>query len=586
MSTAPKLLDLHVVATGIDERTSVLLDERQLSLGRDAACDVALPSATVSRRHLSLFLREGRLMVRDHSSNGTQVDGAKLHLAVRELGRSAALQVGPYAIALTLQESAVAPALPPALPAASLPESALLEPASAPESQVNTPAPSAHAPEAALRVSAQAPEGASRPLSAEASVELRRSIRAQLLDSLDLVALERGDMDDARMRPRVIDALDRIMTQYATELPMGEARLGIRGELCDEVLGLGPLEPLLRDPSVSEIMVVDAATIYVERAGRIERSLSRFTDDTAVRAALERIVTPLGRRIDESSPIVDARLKDGSRVNAIIPPLAIKGPCITIRKFPSQRLTLEQLIERGSISAQMASFLSRAVRLRVNLVIAGGTGSGKTTLLNVLSAVIPAHERIVTIEDAAELSLAQPHVVSLESRPANMEGAGAVTIRDLVKNALRMRPDRILVGECRGGEALDMLQAMNTGHDGSMTTTHANSPVEAVQRLETLCLMSGIDLPLMALRRQIAASVELLVQQARFADGSRRITRITEVVGLDDHGELELRDLFSFEQTGTEPDGRIVGEYRASGSIPRCVARFVAAGIVEPGACF
>jgi pilus assembly protein CpaF len=300
---------------------------------------------------------------------------------------------------------------------------------------------------------------------------------------------------------------------------------------------------------------------------------------------LERIVTPLGRRIDESNPIVDARLPDGSRVNAVIPPLALRGPCITIRKFPTERLTLDKLVSFGSLTQQMATFLERCVRVRANVVIAGGTGSGKTTLLNVLSAAIPEHERVVTIEDAAELRLAQPHVVALESRPPNMEGAGAITIRDLVKNALRMRPDRIVVGECRGGEALDMLQAMNTGHEGSMTTTHANSPGEAVQRLETLCLMSGLDLPMQAVRRQIASSVDLLVQQARFADGSRRITHITEVVGLDPSGELELRDIFLYKHTATDAGGKVQGKFAPSGYIPSFVERFLAAGIVEESAC-
>jgi pilus assembly protein CpaF len=369
------------------------------------------------------------------------------------------------------------------------------------------------------------------------------------------------------MRPAVDDALARIARSMRAELPTGEALDALLEELRHEVLGLGPLEPLLADPQVSEIMVVDPQTIYVEREGRVQQTATAFTDETAVRAVLERIVTPLGRRIDESNPIVDARLKDGSRVNAVIPPLAIKGPSITIRKFPKQRLTLRDLVQRGSLSEDMAVFLARCVAARRNVVIAGGTGSGKTTLLNVLSAAIPHGERIVTIEDAAELQLAQRHVVSLESRPPNMEGQGTVSIRDLVKNALRMRPDRIVVGECRSGEALDMLQAMNTGHDGSMTTTHANSPREALQRLETLCLMAGLDLPLSAIRRQIAASVHLLIQQARLADGTRKITHVTEVVGLRDDGEVDLRDLFLFTVAETNAEQER-GEFLATGSIP------------------
>ena len=527
-------LHLRLRAEG-DERDVELRVDGTLTLGRDPECDVLLPSARVSRKHVSLFVSEGTLRVRDHSSNGTRVNGEHLHLAVRELGQGARLEIGPYTIT--------------------------------------------------LRYSAK-PCAAAPSVGSPVAVGIRRSIRARLLDDLDLVALEHAEMIPERMRPRVLEALERIMESMASELPSAAERATLRDQLCDEVLGLGPLEPLLRDGSVSEIMLIDPSTIYVERAGRIVRAHAEFTDETAVRAALERIVTPLGRRIDESSPIVDARLRDGSRVNAVIPPLALKGPCITIRKFPSKRPTLEQLVEFGSLSEQMARFLARAVRVRVNLVIAGGTGSGKTTLLNVLSAAIPEAERIVTIEDAAELSLEQPHVVSLESRPPNMEGAGAVSIRDLVKNALRMRPDRILVGECRGGEALDMLQAMNTGHDGSMTTTHANSPREALQRLETLCLMAGLDLPLAAIRRQIASSVELLVQQARFGDGSRRVTRIAEIAGVDERGEVRLRELFRYDQRENDANGGVRGEFVATGSIPRCVARFVNAGLLEAGQCF
>ena len=295
-------------------------------------------------------------------------------------------------------------------------------------------------------------------------------------------------------------------------------------------------------------------------------------------------MTPLGRRIDESSPLVDARLKDGSRVNAVIKPIALRGSCITIRKFAKIPLTLEKLIGYGTITEQMARFLTRSVIAKKNIVISGGTGSGKTTLLNVLSSVIPEDERIVTIEDAAELQLKQPHVVALETRPANLEGRGEYTIRDLVKNALRMRPDRIVVGECRGGEALDMLQAMNTGHDGSLTTTHANSPQEAISRLETLVLMAGIELPVRAIREQIAGSVHLIVQQSRLSDGSRKITAISEVVGIDrDSGEIETRPIFEFVRTGTSEKGKVVGEFRATGYLPTYLNDFIVMGLVQRG---
>jgi pilus assembly protein CpaF len=328
-------------------------------------------------------------------------------------------------------------------------------------------------------------------------------------------------------------------------------------------------------------MVVDAHTIFAEARGKMRLTGLRFTDDDAVRSVIERIVTPLGRRIDESSPLVDARLRDGSRVNAVIPPLALKGPCITIRKFAKDPLRMADLERFGSLTPQMARFLERSVRVRKNIIISGGTGSGKTTLLNVLSGAIPPHERIVSVEDAAELQLAQPHVVSLESRPPNLEGKGEYSIRDLVKNALRMRPDRIVVGECRGAEAIDMLQAMNTGHDGSLTTTHANSPKEAVARIETLCLMAGLDLPVRAIRHQIASSVQLIVQQTRFSDGSRRVTSVAEVVGIDDDGEVELREIFSFKVQATRSDGKIEGAFLASGYLPSFLDQFLTHGLVQ-----
>jgi pilus assembly protein CpaF len=330
-------------------------------------------------------------------------------------------------------------------------------------------------------------------------------------------------------------------------------------------------------------MVVDPDTIYIERNGKIVLSDQRFTDDERVRAVIERIVTPLGRRIDESSPLVDARLKDGSRVNAVIRPLALKGSCITIRKFAKVPLTLDKLYGFGAISEQMGRFLTRCVVAKKNIIISGGTGSGKTTLLNILSAAIPEDERIVTIEDAAELQLVQPHVVSLETRPANMEGKGEYTIRDLLKNAMRMRPDRVVVGECRGGEALDMLQAMNTGHDGSLTTTHANSPTEALKRIETLCLMAGIDLPARAVREQIAGSIDVVVQQTRFSDGTRRVSAISEVIGLDDDLNFEIMPIYEFVRSGTGPKGEVLGAFKATGYLPSFLNEFIVKGLIQKG---
>jgi pilus assembly protein CpaF len=401
-----------------------------------------------------------------------------------------------------------------------------------------------------------------------------------LIENLDLAALEGGALDDPSMRPRVLAALRRIVKAVEERIPPAVDRDRLVGDLADEALGLGPLERFLADASISEIMVVDPETIYVERGGRLERTDARFTDDDRVRACIERIVTPLGRRIDESSPLVDARLKDGSRVNAVIKPLALRGSCITIRKFASTPLTLDRLVGFGSLSEEMARFLVRSVVAKKNVVISGGTGSGKTTLLNVLSGAIPPEERIVTIEDAAELRLVQPHVVSLETRPSNLEGRGEYTIRDLVRNALRMRPDRIVVGECRGGEALDMLQAMNTGHDGSLTTTHANSPREAIARLETLCLMAGLDLPVRAIRDQIAGAVDLVVQQTRFSDGSRRITMIAEVGDVDDEGVVPVVPLFEFARGKDTGAGKVSGHFHATGYLPSFLDQFQVLGFV------
>jgi pilus assembly protein CpaF len=415
---------------------------------------------------------------------------------------------------------------------------------------------------------------------------LRREIHRRLLDFVDLAKMDATKLDDPSMRPKVLAALRRIIASLEGELPEGVQRDVLLGELADEALGLGPLERFLVDPKISEVMVVDANTIYVEQDGKLVKTTARFTDDERVRAVIERIVTPLGRRIDESSPLVDARLKDGSRVNAIIRPLALRGSCITIRKFSRTPLRLDDLIEGGSMNRRMARFLTRAVVAKKNVVISGGTGSGKTTLLNVLSAAIPAEERIVTIEDAAELQLKQPHVVSLETRPANMEGKGQYTIRDLVVNALRMRPDRIVVGECRGGEALDMLQAMNTGHDGSLTTTHANSPVEALARLETLCMMSGVNLPARAIREQIATSIDVIVQQSRYSDGSRRVSAISEVVGIGLDGDVELRPIFDFVRTGMGPRGEVLGDFRATGYLPSFLDQFIVMGLVGKGEPF
>ncbi|MDY3297493.1 CpaF family protein, partial [Selenomonas sp.] len=352
-------------------------------------------------------------------------------------------------------------------------------------------------------------------------------------------------------------------------------------DIRDEMLGLGPIESLRKDGSITEIMVNGPYQVFVERMGKLELTDVKFRDEQHLMNIVERILTPLGRRIDESSPLVDARLKDGSRVNIIIKPLSLVGPALTIRKFAQKPLTVQNLISFGTLDGKMAEFLRACVKARINVLVSGGTGSGKTTTLNVISSFIPEGERIVTIEDAAELQLQQVHVVRLESRPANIEGKGQITIRDLVKNALRMRPDRIIVGEVRGGEALDMLQAMNTGHDGSLTTAHANSPRDALARLETMVLMSGFELPVRAIREQIASAIDLIIQQSRIRDGSRKITYITEVQHMEGN-TITTQDLFNYVQTGFDENGKSIGHFASTGLKPSFLDKFALAGVELP----
>jgi pilus assembly protein CpaF len=407
--------------------------------------------------------------------------------------------------------------------------------------------------------------------------EWRRAVHRLLLEIIDLRRKDVRQLSDQDLRAEA-DTLIREILDSRLQLPKEIDAEQLIGDVLDEVVGLGPLERLLADPTVSEVMVNKADEIYVERNGRLERCKAAFTSDEAIRAAIDRIVSPLGRRVDESSPMVDARLKDGSRVNAIIPPLALKGPTITIRKFNKRVFGPDDLIRLGSANREMVEFLKVCVENRKNIVVAGGTGSGKTTLLNVLSNLIPKGERIVTIEDAAELKLNHGHLVSLEARPSNLEGKGTIAIRDLVRNSLRMRPDRIIVGECRGGETLDMLQAMNTGHDGSLTTVHANSPRDVISRLEVMTLLGGIDIPITAIREQVASAVDVIVQQMRLADGSRRITHIVEVTGME-NGTVQLQQLFRYERVGFDANGRVVGYFTGCNAIPTFYEELRAVGV-------
>ncbi len=508
------------------------LASSEISIGRAADNDMVLASPTVSSKHARLWSENGAWTVADQkSTNGTIVNGVRIEAPVR-LNDGDELRLGDFRLRFFAEEDVTG----------------------------------------ITRIGAK-PEAAAKPAPAQAAGadpvrEFKQNVHKKLIEFLDLRWVDLSKLPEADLRSQTRNAIENILREMAWQVPAGLNREELIKQIMNEALGLGSLEDLLEDPEVSEIMVNRYDQIYVERKGKLVLSDRRFTSNQAVLAAIERIVAPIGRRIDESSPMVDARLKDGSRVNAIIPPLALKGPAITIRKFNKTPLTADDLVRFGAMTRGMANFLKLCVELRQNVIVSGGTGSGKTTLLNMLSAFIPADERIVTAEDSAELKLVQDHVVSLETRPPNLEGAGAVTIRDLVRNSLRMRPDRIVVGECRSGEALDMLQAMNTGHDGSMTTLHANSPRDALARLEVLVLMAGMDLPVRAIREQIGSAVNMVVQQTRFSDGSRKVTCISEVTGLDGD-QLQLQDIFYFKQEGFTREGKVAGRHVPTGFIPR-----------------
>ena len=409
-------------------------------------------------------------------------------------------------------------------------------------------------------------------------IELKTNVHRKLLNRLNLEALATAERPRAEAEIRTL--LFDLIAEESMPLSMSE-RDAILGDVIDEVFGLGPLEPLLRDTSVSDILVNTYKQVYVERSGKLERLPTTFQDDRHLMRVIDRIVSGVGRRVDDSSPMVDARLADGSRVNAIIPPLAVDGPLLSIRRFPAERLKAEDLVTIRSLTRPMLEFLEHCVRARLNAIISGGTGAGKTTLLNVLSGFISERERIVTIEDAAELQLHQEHTARLETRPPNVEGKGAIRQRQLVINALRMRPDRIVVGEVRGEEALDMLQAMNTGHDGSLTTVHANSPRDALTRVETMISMGAINLPERAMRHQIASAIQVVVQQSRMSDGTRKVTSISEITGME--GDvITMQEIFCFEKLGVTPEGKVIGRFRATGVRPKVCERLKASGIHLP----
>ena len=503
-------------------------------IGRGEECAVRLRQWRVARRHACLSVVDGRVAIEDAGSLlGTVVNGRRISECSALLPEDD-IVIGNVRLRVALAE-AVVTVEPPSTVGA--------EASAAAKADVRA----SLAPEEVSRAGEAVSTLHPTILGVEVeALRWRQRLQQRLVEAMDLRRRDIAGMSDAALRAEADRLLEGLVEEAAAELPAAIDTQRLRRDVLDEAVGLGPLERLLADPSVSEIMVNRHDEVFVEQSGRLVRHPAGFSSERSVLAILQRIVAPLGRRIDEASPMVDARLADGSRVNAVIAPIALRGTSLTIRKFPARRLQLDDLLRAGAMDAAMARVLQCCVRERLNVVVSGGTGAGKATLLNVLSGFIPPGERIVTIEDAAELRLQHQHLVSLEARPANLEGRGTVTIRDLVRNALRMRPDRIIVGECRGAEALDMLQAMNTGHEGSLTTLHANTPRDALARLETMILMAGMELPLAAVREQIASSIDVIVQQSRDAAGVRRVTAIVEIMGLES-GRFQLQEWFRFE---------------------------------------
>lgn len=515
-------------------------------IGRDPSNRIVLDDPSVEEVHAVLTLMPDESSVEDLMGGGVRVDG-ELIAHRKQVFPGSVLQIGNYQLLLEAQEK---------------------EQKSAPKPVLTQP----------KRNETVEPKPFRRGVNLSTAQVVKQQIHAELVDRLDLKRLSMTRLQEGDLREKIRNTLAEIVGEIHARLPKGFDPERLQKEIFDEAVGLGPLEDLLEDDSVTEIMVNGPGQVYVERAGKLILTDCTFINDDSVHSVIERIVSPIGRRIDESQPYVDARLQDGSRVNAIIHPLSLVGPCLTIRKFSKDPFRVSDLVGFGTLTQDVADFLEVCVLLKKNIIVSGGTGSGKTTLLNVLSSYLPSDERILTIEDAAELRLTQDHIVRLEARPANIEGRGAVTIRDLVRNALRMRPDRIVVGECRGSEALDMLQAMNTGHEGSLTTIHANTPRDALARLETMVLMAGMDLPVKAIREQVGSAVHLICQITRYSDGTRKVSRITEVSGMEGD-RLTLQDLFEFKQTGLDADGRVLGELAPTGAVPTFTEEIKVRGI-------
>lgn len=570
---------IRIVDANGTQRTEVV-DKPKITIGRDPINDIILRHSKVSRRHAVILQEETAFSIIDtKSSNGTFVNNEKISTKHRIFDGDR-IKIGDFL--LTIDEA------PEDTKSVGIAQHRNSVKEFQGSSKVQIPAAKSAALEPAVRSSrVTVKESVSAPASPtrldekrlDVLFEIRKEVHRRLLEYMDLRKMDFSKIQDLQLRDDTGKTIDEIITELSDDIPPWVDRKALSKDVLDEALGLGPLEDYLSDDTITEVMVNNADLIYIERAGKIERVNRRFSSNEAVLAVIERIVGPIGRRIDESSPYVDARLKDGSRVNAIIPPLALNGPTITIRKFSRDPFTIDDLIRFNTCAPEMAGFLRTCVVGKRNIIISGGTGSGKTTLLNVVSSYIPEEERIITIEDAAELQLPQVHVISLESRPSNIEGKGAITIRDLVKNSLRMRPDRIVVGECRGAEALDMLQAMNTGHEGSISTVHANSPGDTLHRLETMVLMAGMEMPILAIRDQIASAINLIVQTARFSDGTRKITYISELSGFDANNRIIMKHLCKYYQTGINAKGKIEGYFGATGEVPSFLNDFKARGI-------
>jgi pilus assembly protein CpaF len=559
------MFHLDIVNPGQPSRRFDLSDGEYF-IGRGDSCQIRLRHPEISERHAVLILHNPMAFIKDSgSSNGVTINSIPIEGKV-PVRADSVIGIGPCLLRVSsadaekLVEKPVATHIPP-------PEAGKVCPTPPPVPLEQRPEPPVQTPTQEAQPAVTPPQ--IRDPMMLLMREVKTQIHSQLIQRMDLKRMTASRVGAEELQAKAKETIKSIISevQRKNTLPRGIDPQKLEKEIYDEAMRLGPLEDFLADESITEIMVNGPNQVFVERKGKIELTNQTFMDDESVMGVIERIVSPIGRRIDESQPYVDARLQDGSRVNAIISPLSLIGPCITIRKFSKRPLTVDDLIRFNTWTRNASDFLRLCVLMRKNIVVAGGTGSGKTTLLNVLSGFIPSTDRILTIEDAAELRLVQPHVIRLEARPPNIEGRGAITIRDLVRNALRMRPDRVIVGECRGGEALDMLQAMNTGHDGSLTTVHANSPRDVISRLETMVLMSGMELPSRAIREQIASAIDIVVHESRMSDGSRKVVCISEVVGLEGQ-QVVMQDIFEFKQTDVDEKGKVVGQFMPTGAMP------------------